>query len=120
MVNVLKFQTLFLFLFSNKMLLFKTGIHKMLVRIANREDPDQTASFQKQSDLGLHCLSRHFLQATNVQKFRIFTRKCSKIPNTFPFLFSNKLLVFWVGIHKSFSEWQTGKTLIILFFSEAV
>ena len=28
----------------------------MLVRIANREDPDQTA--QKQSDLGLPCLSR--------------------------------------------------------------
>ena len=26
----------------------------MLVRIANREDPDQT----KQSDLSLHCLSR--------------------------------------------------------------
>ena len=33
MVNVLKFQTLFLFLF-----------HKMLVRITNREDPDQTVS----------------------------------------------------------------------------
>ena len=28
----------------------------MLVRIANREDPDQT----KQSDLSLHCLSRPF------------------------------------------------------------
>ena len=38
-VNVLKFQTL-LFLFSNKMMV----IHKMLIRIANREDPDQTAS----------------------------------------------------------------------------
>ena len=31
----------------------------MLVRIANREDPDQTAS-GKQSDLGLHCLSKPF------------------------------------------------------------
>ena len=30
----------------------------MLDIIANREDPDQTAS--EQSDLGLHCLSRHF------------------------------------------------------------
>ena len=28
----------------------------MLVCIVNREDPGQTAS----SDLGLHCLSRHF------------------------------------------------------------
>ena len=27
------------------MLIIRAGIHKMLVRIANREDPDQTASF---------------------------------------------------------------------------
>ena len=32
----------------------------MDVRIANRDNPDQTAS----SDLGLHCLSRLFCQAT--------------------------------------------------------
>ena len=42
------------------MLVFRAGIDKKVVRIANREDPDQTA-FQKQSDLGLHCLSRSFL-----------------------------------------------------------
>ena len=34
----------FLVLFSYKMLVVKAGIHKMLVAIANREDPDQTAS----------------------------------------------------------------------------
>ena len=28
----------------NKMLVIIEGIHKMLVKIANREDPDQTAS----------------------------------------------------------------------------
>ena len=28
----------------NKILVIRTGIHKMHVRIANREDPDQTAS----------------------------------------------------------------------------
>ena len=39
MVNVLKC----FFLFSNKMLVIRAGIHKMLVRIANREDPDQAA-----------------------------------------------------------------------------
>ena len=33
----------FLVLFSNKMVI-RAGIHKMIVRIANREDPDQTAS----------------------------------------------------------------------------
>ena len=39
-----KILNTFLILFSNKMLGFRAGIHKMLVRIANREDPDQTAS----------------------------------------------------------------------------
>ena len=52
----------FLFLSSNKILVTKTGTHKMLVRITTREDPDQTASF----DLGLHCLSRQFWKATSV------------------------------------------------------
>ena len=46
---------------------------QILVRIANREDPDRTASSSKQSDLGLHCLSRLYLKATSVQKFRTFT-----------------------------------------------
>ena len=43
-VNVLKFQTLFSYLISTKMLVIRAGAHKMHVRIANREDPDQTAS----------------------------------------------------------------------------
>ena len=34
----------FLFVFSNEMLVFRVWIHKMLVRIAKREDPDQTAT----------------------------------------------------------------------------
>ena len=32
--------------------------------------------FQKQFDLGLSCLSRPFLEATNVQKFRTYTVIC--------------------------------------------
>ena len=49
------------------MFVISAGTHEMLVRIVNREDPDQTAlDFKKQSDLGLHCLSRPFLQATSV------------------------------------------------------
>ena len=39
-----KILNTFLFLFSNKMLVFMAGIHKMDVRTANREYPDQTAS----------------------------------------------------------------------------
>ena len=38
----------------------------MHVRIANREDPDKTASLKEQSNLGLHCLSRPFMQPTRV------------------------------------------------------
>ena len=38
-----KISNTYLFRFSNKMLLIRAGIHKMLVRIANREDHDQTA-----------------------------------------------------------------------------
>ena len=45
------------------MLVFKAGIHKMLVRKANREVP---GLMKKQSDLGLHCLSRPVWQATNM------------------------------------------------------
>ena len=50
-VNVFKILNTFLFLFLNKMWVIRAGIHKMLVRIANREDPY----------LGLCCLSRLFL-----------------------------------------------------------
>ena len=39
-----KISNTFLFLFSNKMLVFRAGIQIMVVRIPNREDPDQTAS----------------------------------------------------------------------------
>ena len=41
LLNVLDFEPFSCFV---KMGVFKTGIHKMPVRIANREDPDQTAS----------------------------------------------------------------------------
>ena len=41
MVNILKFSD---FLFFKKKCWFRAGIHKMQVRITNREDPDQTAS----------------------------------------------------------------------------
>ena len=69
MGNVLKFRTLFSIL--NKMLVVRDGIHKMHVRIANRENLIRLL-LQKQSDLGLHCLSRSFCQATIVPNFRTF------------------------------------------------
>ena len=65
-VNIPSFRTLFSLCFKNKMLVIRLELRKMLGRIANGEDPNQTASYQtaqkqlKQFDLGLHCLSRHF------------------------------------------------------------
>ena len=57
----------FLFRFSIEMLVIRAGCHKMLVRITNNE----ILVRQKQSDLGLCCLSTPFL-ATNIQYFRTF------------------------------------------------
>ena len=51
------------------MLVIRAGIHKMLVRIANREGPDQ----KKQSDLGLPCLSRPFWHGFSVRNLRTYT-----------------------------------------------
>ena len=48
------------------------GFHKMLVRKANREDPQQTV-LKKQSDLGLPFLTKPFCQVTSVQNFGTFT-----------------------------------------------
>ena len=45
------------------------GIPKILVRIANRDDPGQTAS----SEAGVLCLFKPFPQATNVLNYRTFT-----------------------------------------------
>ena len=50
------------------MLVIRARIHKMLVRIANREDPNQTAS-----DLGLHRVLRPLWQAISFLNFRTFT-----------------------------------------------
>ena len=54
------------------MLIFRVRIVKLLARIANREDPDKLL-LPKQSDLGLHCISRPFWQATGIQNFRTCT-----------------------------------------------
>ena len=64
----LKFRTLYV-LKNPLVMVIMAIIAKMLVRIANREDPDQTAS----SYLGLHCLFKPFWQVISVQNFRTVT-----------------------------------------------
>ena len=75
-----KISNTFHILFSKKVWVIRAGIHKIVTRIANGEDPGQT-------DLGV---SRPFCQATSFLNFRTFTvtyGKCSKISNTFLFVF---------------------------------
>ena len=56
------------------MWVIRAEIHKMLVKIANWENPDQTASLELEaSDMGLHYLSGPFGLPTSVQNFRTFT-----------------------------------------------
>ena len=76
-VNVITFQTLYS-LFSAKMLVVRAGIHKMLVRIANRQYPDLTSLIWVCAVLlGL------FGMATSVRNFRtstvhLYTYTCIK------------------------------------------
>ena len=53
MVNVQKILNTSLILFPAKMFILSAGSHKILVKIENREDPDQTACSE-----AVHCLSR--------------------------------------------------------------
>ena len=62
MVNTQKTSNTFFFLFSNKVLVIRAEIHKMLVGVANREDPEIVHSqfrllLKKQSELAMHYLS---------------------------------------------------------------
>ena len=48
----------------------------LMIKLHNTDIHDQyliRLLLQSQSDLGLHCLSRPFCQATSVQNFRTFT-----------------------------------------------
>ena len=54
------------------MLVNRVEIHKILVRMASKEDPDKNASSET-SDLGLYPLSRLFWQATSVFSLRTST-----------------------------------------------
>ena len=58
-----KVLSTFLFLFSSKILVYRDRNHKILVRIANRDHPDQTASEEAPTVgvfQGLYCLPRSF------------------------------------------------------------
>ena len=68
----------FLFLFSNKMLFFRTGIYIMLVRIANREDPDETASSEAVWYLSALFVYNYTIRNISLTKGKIiyFTLQC--------------------------------------------
>ena len=60
-----KFSNTLLLLFSNKMLVTRAGIHKILVKKANSEDPGQTSAL-----LGLAFFGR---QLVSVLKHLLYT-----------------------------------------------
>ena len=64
-----KFSNTYLYLFSNKRLVIRAGIHKMLVTKANRETLIRLL-LQKQSDLALPCLVRLFVAGNYCSKFK--------------------------------------------------
>ena len=64
-----KVSNTFLFLFSNKMLVIRIGINKILVRIANRKEPDQASSSEADWS-GLHCLLMLLRHAASVRNLR--------------------------------------------------
>ena len=68
-----KISNTFLILFSNETIVFCAGIYKNTGQNSNQGRPGPDCFFQKQSDLGLPCLSGLFQQATSVQNFRTFT-----------------------------------------------
>ena len=62
----LKISNTFLFLFSNKMLVIRAGIHNMVVRIANSEDPDQTATTKTLIRLLLQTSHEHLISSQSL------------------------------------------------------
>ena len=78
-----KISNTFLLLFSNKIMVIRASIDKLLVRIANREDPDQTAS----SDLGLSCLTRPNCRGVEIVKFSTCPGTSKKLKCTCPLKF---------------------------------
>ena len=62
----LKNSNTFLFLFSNKMLVIRAGIHNMLARIANSEYPDQTDTTKTLIRLLLQTSSEHLISSQSL------------------------------------------------------
>ena len=52
------------------MLVIRAGIHKLLVRIANTEDPDQTASLEAVCSGSCLFVELPFCQANSVENFK--------------------------------------------------
>ena len=64
----------------------------MIIKIANRENPDQTSS----SEAGLYCLSRPFLKETSGRNFNTFTILCVFAAVSFFFRILKWIFFEWV------------------------
>ena len=97
------------------MLGIRAGIHCVLVRIANRGKTLVRMLLQKQSDLGLHCLSLSFWLATSVQNFRTFTiNVCnSQVHNSFESFWTSFLIFIKFYRRIWFSQTMIGQDVIM-------
>ena len=86
----------------------RAGIHKMIVRVTNREYPDETAA-SDQSDMDLRCLSKLFWQVIIVRILTQF-KICKKV-KTFYCLIDIFIIYF---IHsQETTKTQTDSCLIL-------
>ena len=72
------------------MSLIRAGIHKMLVRIANMEAPDQTA-------LGLHCLSKGILTGKILDQYMLLCTLLNIRDSFWIFYFTPANKFMWDG-----------------------
>ena len=105
-----KISNTFLFLFSTKMYVIWDGIHKNACQNSKQGRP-RSDCFLRRSVIWVCtvCLGPfeecilNVPAAKHLDDLQMFVRygECSKISNTFLFLFSTKMYVIWAGIHKN-------------------
>ena len=116
-----EWQTLFLFLFSNKMLVIWAGVHKMFIRMANTFSLSvfkQNVGYLGWNSQNAYQNGKHFFSFCFQTKCWLsgleFTKCLSEWQTLFLFLFSNKMLVIWAGIHRMLI--RMANTFYFLFF----
>ena len=104
----------FLFRFATKTLVIRDGIHNMLVSIANREDPDQTAS-EFRSSLIWVCTVCQSLFGLLQEMFHVYLSKFEiPVSHLFLIIFSNNKFTL---INQSSRNAQSPRKYLLTLFA---